>query len=85
MGPEMDTRLPDGKALKVRKPISAVLWNMGTGQVTEKPARGRNPEARNVVRRGKPDLFIVTEPVGCVLKGKETAQEGQTVCSMDLS
>ena len=53
----MDTRFLNGKALKVKKPISAVLWNMCTGQVTEKPARGRNPEARNVIRGGNPGVL----------------------------
>ncbi len=35
---------------------------MDTGQVTDKPARGMNPEAWIVVWKGKPDGLTVTEP-----------------------
>jgi hypothetical protein len=43
-----DADLQAVNALKVKKPISAVLWKMGAGLVTEKPARGMNPGARSV-------------------------------------
>jgi len=36
------------KALKAKKPTSAVSWKTDTGQITDKPARGMNPEAWSV-------------------------------------
>jgi hypothetical protein len=47
-GPEMETVSTGGKSSENRKPISAVFWKTGTGQITDKPARGMNPEVRNV-------------------------------------
>jgi hypothetical protein len=50
MEPEMEFRSLGRKSFESEKPISVAAWKMVVGQITDKPARGMNPEVRNVIR-----------------------------------
>jgi hypothetical protein len=45
---ETEFRSLGGKGSENAKPMNAAVWKTAAGQMTEKPARGMNPEVRTV-------------------------------------